>query len=544
MLVRAVRYGGGWTVALAAAGLCGALAELVLPAVLGRALDAALDRTAPGNWLLAAVGLVVVAAAAEGLGDLASGTGAASATARLRHALTRHVFALAPRTAARYPVGDLTGRLVGQAADAGQAGPAVVLGAIRLLPPLGSLVALALIDLRLGVAFVAGLVLLGLLLRAFVTDATAATLGYQRGQGRIAARLVEALGGARTIDAAGTAAREVDRVLAELPELGRHGARTWLVLSRAAGRSAAVAPLLQLAIVAVGGLSLAQGRLSPGQLVAALQYAALGAGVGAIVATLNSLVRVRAGCRRVADVLTEPAWDYGAVPLPPGPGRLELCGVTVRAPDGTVLLDGVDLTVPGGTVLVVVGPSGAGKSVLAEVLARLRDPDEGSVLLDGVPLPRLRRDALRAAVGCGFERPVLVGDTVGEAIGPREGTLRAAAVDAFAERLPHGLDTALAEAPMSGGEAQRLGLARALAAERVLVLDDVTSNVDTVTEHRLSRVLLGRADPRTRIIVTHRSATAAQADAVLWLDRGRVLRIGRHAELWRDPAYRQVFGHA
>jgi ATP-binding cassette subfamily B protein len=550
MLMRAVRYGGGWTVALALVGLCGALAELALPAVLGRALDAVLDRTTPGSWLALAVGLVVIAAAADGLGDLASGIGAARATARLRHALVRHVFALEPRTATRYPVGDLTGRLVGQAADAGQAGPAVALGLVGLLPPLGSLVALALIDLWLGVTFVAGLLLLGLLMRAFVTDATAATIGYQRSQGRIAARLVEALAGARTIAAAGTARREVERVLVELPELGRHGARTWLVLAKAAGRSAAVAPLLQLAIVAVGGLGLAQGRLTAGQLVAALQYAALGAGIGAIVATLNSLVRVRAGGRRVAEVLAEPAWEHGDAPLPPGTGRVELCRVTVRAPDGTPLLHGVDLTVPGGTLLAVVGASGAGKSVLAEVVARLRDPDEGRVLLDGVTLPRLRRDPLRRAVGVAFSRPVLVGDTLGEALGLSRAQLRgscaleAAAVDAFVDRLPRGLDTPLAEAPMSGGEAQRLGLARALAAERLLVLDDVTSNVDTVTEHRVSRALFGRTDARTRIVVTHRSATAGRADAVLWLDGGRVRRLGRHAELWRDPAYRRVFGHA
>ena len=91
--------------------------------------------------------------------------------------------------------------------------------------------------------------------------------------------------------------------------------------------------------------------------------------------------------------------------------------MTVRADDGRPLLDRVDLRVPGGTLLAVVGASGAGKSLLAAVAGRLRDPDDGEVLLDGVPLPELTPAALHAAVGYGFERPVLVGETVGAAVG-------------------------------------------------------------------------------------------------------------------------------
>ena len=146
-----------------------------------------------------------------------------------------------------------------------------------------------------------------MLLRAFVTDASAAVTGYQQAQGALAGRLVETLAGARTIAAAGTAEREIDRVLTPLPELRRHGARTWTALAaRRSGRGAVVAPLLQLAIVAVGGAGLAAGRLTPGELFAALQYAALGAGLGAVVAVLSRLARARAGCRRAAEVLADP----------------------------------------------------------------------------------------------------------------------------------------------------------------------------------------------------------------------------------------------
>lgn len=94
---------------------------------------------------------------------------------------------------------------------------------------------------------------------------------------------------------------------------------------------------------------------------------------------------------------------------------------------------------------------------------------------------------------------------------------------------------------MSGGEAQRLGLARAWHAERLLVLDDATSSVDTATEVRIAAALTGSGTGRTRLVVTHRAATAARADLVVWLAGGRVRAVGHHADLWDDPEYREVF---
>jgi ATP-binding cassette subfamily B protein len=228
-------------------------------------------------------------------------------------------------------------------------------------------------------------------------------------------------------------------------------------------------------------------------------------------------------------------------------GRLEFRGVAVHG-TGPALLDRVNLTLYGGTAVAVVGRSGAGKSVLAALAARLRDPDAGRVLLDGVPLAELSRKALRSAVGCAFERPVLVGRTVGDAIGPGldrdrvRAAARATHAHDFVSRLPRGYETPLTEAPMSGGEAQRLGLARAWHAGRLLVLDDATSSLDMVTEMRIARALAGHHDGRTRLIITHRAATAARSDLVVWLDQGRVRAVGPHRLLWRDPRYREVFG--
>ena len=555
LLRQVIRYGGGWTTTLAATALVGAAAELTLPAVLGLAVDAALGDSGAG-WLALAGGLLLLIMATDTLGDLAGGYSTARAVARLRHHLVRHLLMLDPRTAARYPVGDLVTRIVGPAADAGQAGVTVVFGLIALLPPVGSVVALTLLEPWLGVTFLLGLVLLAVLMRAFVVDASAAVAGYQQTQGVIAGRLLEALGGTRTIAAAGTVRQEVERVLDPLPQLRRHGQRTWSTLARATTRNASVAPLSQLSIVAVGGWSVSTGWLTPGQLFAAVQYAALGAGLGAVVATLNRLVRTRAGARRVQQLLGEPAQPHGRETLSGGDGTLTLHGVTVLGDGDRPVLDRVDLCVPGGTTLAVVGRSGAGKSTLAAVAGRLRDPDAGTVLLDGVALPRLSRAALRDAIGYGFERPVLVGDTIADVLRLGDGTrspgtgwspadLRratgAAAIDDFVERLPHGYRTRTADVPMSGGQAQRLGLARALSARRLLILDDATSSVDTVTEHRMAQAVTAHLDGRTRLIVTHRAATAAAADLVAWLDSGRLRASGHHRDLWADPAYRAIF---
>lgn len=263
LLRRVVRDGGGWTVLLTVVALIGAAAELALPASLGFAVDAAVGGTASW-WPAVACALVAILLATDILGDVAAGYGAARATALLRRRLLRHLFACDVRTVRRYPVGDLVGRLVGQATDAGQAGTAVVFGVVALLPPVGSVVALTLIEPLLGLTLLGGLAVLAVLMRAFVTDASAAVTGYQRVLGAIAGRLLEALGGARTIAAAATVDQERDRVLSALPELRGYGLLGWRLLARASARTAAVGPLLQAAVVAVGGYALTAGWLTPG----------------------------------------------------------------------------------------------------------------------------------------------------------------------------------------------------------------------------------------------------------------------------------------
>lgn len=527
--------------------LVGTLVALARPWVLGRAVDAIFAGSGSGRWLAIAIALVVAGVVTDLVGAYADAACVASTSAWLRKRLVRHVLAIGPDRFRQFDSGDLVSRVSGNAVDAAQAGPSVVTVGLSLLPPVGSLVLLAVIDAWLAVAFLVGLTFVGLVLRAFTKNTAEVITSYLRTQGRIAARLTESLSGARTIAAAGTADREERRVLASLPDLHRQGTRSWQVLARSVAQASVVGPFVIVAVLSAGGWALLAHRISAGDLFAAGQYAVMGAGLGSLTGVFGRLARARAGAARAGEVLAVPAVEYGGLSLLDGPGLLEFRAVGASAGD-TTLLEDVDLVLPGGSAVAVVGRSGAGKSVLAALAARLRDPDHGQVLLDGVPLNELSHETLRHAIGCAFERPVLVGATVAEAVGlgadpdwTRQAAHATHAHD-FVTRLPDGYDTALADAPMSGGELQRLGLARAWPAERLLVLDDATSSLDMVTEMQISRTLTEDHGGRTRLIVTHRVSTAARADLVVWLENGRVRAVGRHDSLWEQPDYQGVFG--
>lgn len=540
-----VRHSGRWLPVIGFCALAGTLTMLALPFVLGNAVDAIVSGSGDNTWLVLAAVLILTGVVVDLVDSFVGVACVAGTTAWLRERLIRHLLATGPR--GRFETGDLVTRVSGNAVDAAQAGPAVVTMWTAVLPPVGSLVLLVVIDHWLAVAFLAGVALVALVLRAFTMRTAQVITSYQQVQGRIAARLTESLAGARTIAAAGTMHEEKRRVLRELPELHNQGMLSWRVLSRSIAQAGVVGPLVLVSVLAVGGISMLNGRITPGELFAALQYAALGAGLGSMTGVFSRFARAKAGVNRAGEVFDVSPISYGYRRLPDGPGRLEFRNVTVHKGETTLLKD-VTLSVPGGAAVAVIGRSGAGKSVLAAVAARLEEPSSGEVILDGVPMADLGHAAMRAAVGCAFERPVLVGGTVADAVGLGRdldrvrSAARATHAHEFVTRLPRGYNTPLADAPMSGGEAQRLGLARAWHAKRLLVLDDATSSLDMVTEMQISQTLTTDHGHRTRLIITHRVTTAARADLVVWLDSGQVRAVGTHADLWRDPEYQAVFG--
>ncbi|WP_183107065.1 ABC transporter ATP-binding protein [Streptomyces sp. 1114.5] len=392
----------------------------------------------------------------------------------------------------------------------------------------------------LALAFFAGVVPGVVLIRLFLRQAGPVFACYQEVQAALAARLSGALTGLRSIHAADAEQREAARVLAPLPELSAAGRALWAAQRRTAWQATLLIALVEVAVLTTAGFLLAGGALAPGALAAAAGWAALGAGLFEQLEALVGVAHARTGQARVDELLALAPAPCGTQALPgAGSGEVELRGVVVRDGD-RVLLGPLDLTVPGGRTLALVGRSGSGKSLLAALPGRLRDADEGTVLIDGVPVGVLAPSELRQAVGYAFARPELVGRTVRDALagaGPAEAA--AARTDGLLRRLPHGWDTPLDELRLSGGELQRLGLARLLARRtRVVVLDDATSGLDLATEYQVSQALDQATHGRTRLVVAHRAAVAARADLVAWLDAGRLRALAPHAVLLADPDYR------
>lgn len=544
LLSATVRRGGVWPTVLVVAAVGGSALQLLLPYVLGRTVDELLAGSGH-TWFTGSVVVISGVVVCESLSVWAAGASSADASAWLRGRLLHHVLGAGPGLTRRFPEGDVVNRLGMNAEEVGRAPEAVTTAAVLLIPTVGGVVALALIDPWLPLALMVGLLVIVWVLRAFLRDTTTIAGEYQETQGDIAGRLVEALSGIRTIAAAGTADAEARRVLARLPDLREQGMRLWRANARAGVQAGLTVPLLEVAVLGVAGLRMASGDLTIGELYAAARYVVLGAGLSSALGHLGRLARARSAAGRVAELLAEPISRSGDKALPAGLGTLEFRQV-FSAP-----LLGIDLVVPGGTATAVVGRSGSGKSSLAALAGRLLDPESGDVLLDGVPLLELDRSSLRRAVGYAFERPILVGETLGDAVAlglpvpDREKVLAsatAARADAFVRLLPDGYATPLADAPMSGGERQRLGLARAFAqGERLLILDDATSSLDTVTERQVTAALTGSMSDRTRLIVAHRASTAARCDRVIWLEDGQVRAYDEHRKLWRDPAYRAAF---
>ncbi|WP_129311552.1 ABC transporter ATP-binding protein [Streptomyces sp. L2] len=530
-----------------------AATELALPALCGHTLDLLLTgrHAEAGAWLALCAGLTGAAAVLGAVDGLVTSVGSAQATAWIRKRTLGHLLRCGRLAGERFAHGDLVARLIGNAAQAGTVPVAVAALLAAAVTPLGGLAFLLLTDVWTALVVLAGLPVLLLLLTFFARAFGDCGARYLHAQGEVAGRLTEALSGARTIAAAGTYQRDAARVLAPMAELSRQGHRLWRTLGRSNAQSAALVQSLQIAVLVVAGLRVAAGELSVGGLLAAWRYAVLATGTGALISQVSALARARNAATRLDEVLAQPVTAYGPIAsLPPGKGTVEFIGVTFRRANRDVLRD-IDLRLPGGTAVAVVGRSGSGKSALAALAGRLADPDAGAVLLDGVPLASLTRETLRHETGYAFERPALLGRTIRDTIAigaydPGETTVveaaRAACADDFVRRLPDGYGTACTRAPLSGGEAQRLGLARAFAhAGRLLVLDDATSSLDAVTELKVSRALLHGDGARTCLIIAHRVSTAARAGLVVWLEDGQVRAVGPHARLARLAPYRAVF---
>lgn len=553
LLRQGVRQAPVIAVALVVVTLGGVATTILTPSALAAAIDAATKGRELAHALVQLAVLIGISSTLNALDGLIGAYYGSSLTAQLRHRLLGRALALGVPGQRRFPAGDLLSRLTANAGTPANFLPVLLSAGSTLLVALGAVVGLTLIDWRLAVAFLVGVPPAIALVQLFFAQAGNSFVRYQELLAAIMTRLLDALRGGRTIRASGTSQQETDRILQPLPELHNTGRQVWVAQGQVSWRLGLLAPMLQVLVLSVGGFALTAGDITAGQLVAAASYAGMALGAVGLLDALISLLSTQVGAGRVGEVLeAQPAVapPLPATPVPQGPGQLELRDISVRIGE-RMILDQLGLSVPAGTSVAVVGRSGTGKSVLVSLVGRLLDPDEGEVLLDGVPVSRIVLAELRRTLTYAFERPALLGATVHDMIAyarPEASRTEVAAAatiaqaDRFIRLLPEGYDTPLARAPLSGGELQRLGLARAILVDaRVIVLDDATSSLDTATEVKVAQALGRVLAGRTSLVVAHRAATAARADQVAWLDAGRIRALAPHQVLWSDPDYRAVF---
>jgi len=536
-------------VVLQVVGAVAGLAPLLAVVELGRTLLApgpVDDGRVRAAVLVGAVGLFVrllLTGASSGIGHLLDG--------RVQLSLRR---ALAVRLG-RAPLGWLSRRRTGELAkvvgdDVSAVHPVIAHAPGELVSafvvPLVSLVYLFAVDWRLTLITLVPVLLAVALVPLMMTPTRLREQAeFDAAMGRIAHAAVEFVQGIAVVKAFGGSRRAHRAFLTAVDDFVGTFYR-WVrgISGIAAGMQVALSPPFVLLVVSTGGAALITGGgLAPADL---LPFLLLGLGLTAPVAALghgfDDLQAARRAIGRIRDVLAVRPLPQPARPLTPDGHRVELRGVRFGYDADREVLRGVDLTLEPGTVTALVGPSGSGKSTLVQLLPRFFDPTHGAVTVGGVDLRELRDEDLYRTVSFVFQDVRLVRASVRDNIAlavPHtdvDDVVRAARLADIHERileLPRGYDTVIGdEARLSGGEAQRIALARALLADTpVLVLDEATAFADPYTEAAVRRALSTLAGERTILVIAHRLETIADADVVAMLEDGRIVERGSPAEL-------------
>ena len=322
--------------------------------------------------------------------------------------------------------------------------------------------------------------------------------------------------------------------------------RSWLITLVIVLVLGAVAVMLW-----VGGMDVMAGRISGGELAAFVFYSLIvGTAFGTLSEVIGELQRAAGAAERIGELLQArneihaPASGMQRLPARVS-GRLQLQDVHFAYPTrlDKPAVDGISLTVQPGETLALVGPSGAGKSTLFDLLLRFYDPQQGQLLIEGVPLPSLDPQDLRRHFALVSQSPALFVGTVEENIRYGQGlaspaqieqAARAAHAHEFIEALPQGYQTLLGEGGqgLSGGQRQRLAIARALLVDApILLLDEATSALDAQSEHLIQQALPTLMQGRTTLVIAHRLATVQNADRIAVIDQGRLVAVGTHRQL-------------
>jgi len=308
-----------------------------------------------------------------------------------------------------------------------------------------------------------------------------------------------------------------------------------------------VSNLNYVAIAVIGGIRVANGTLSLGDVQAFIQYSRQFTWpITQLASIANVMQSAVASAERVFELLDEDEQAPDAenpATLAHSEGTIELKDVSFRYKADTPLIEDLDLTVAPGQTVAIVGPTGAGKTTLVNLLMRFYEIDHGRITIDGVDTADMTREDVRRLFGMVLQDAWLFGGTIRDNIaygreGATDGEIIAAAeaahVDHFIRTLPDGYDTVLEDdsSNVSAGEKQLLTIARAFLADpQILILDEATSSVDTRTEVLIQRAMAKLMHGRTSFVIAHRLSTIRDADVILVMNEGAIIEQGTHTEL-------------
>ncbi|MBH3358080.1 ABC transporter ATP-binding protein [Pseudomonas guariconensis] len=458
----------------------------------------------------------------------------------LRDDLYRHLQQLSPTFYGRRRTGDILSRLDGDVAEIQRFAVDSLFSAVSsVIGLLGALALMLMLSWQLSLLLALLIPIEVLWLRWMRRKVEREVRSLRERSTDVSSFLVETLPAMKFIQAAGQQAREARR----LEQLGQGYMGQLLKVQVTEFFTQAVpgtlTSLCRACAFLVGGWWVIQGTWQLGALIAFSTY--LGMAVGPVQSLLGLYVavqRMAVSLGRVMELKQEPLAVHGAQtprPMPDGPGelRLEQVAFAHEGRQGAVLQD-VNLCIPGGLKVAIRGASGVGKSTLIDLLQRFYDPDAGRILLDGTDLRELDLQALRRRIAVVSQDIVLFRGTLAQnlaystpeaSLADLERVVRLTQLQSLVQSLPLGLDGLLGERgqQLSGGQKQRIAIARALLQDpAILVLDEATSAVDEATEREVIAAIDQLFAGRTRILISHRASTLADADLHLQVQDGQL----------------------
>ncbi|MEV0932844.1 ABC transporter ATP-binding protein [Streptomyces phaeochromogenes] len=558
----------GLLLALAASAL-----GLATPMVTKWVLDALNDGSSLGGPVAALLVLLVIGAVLYRVQWVLLGTLGEQVVLDARESMVRRYFrATIPAVTAR-PPGELVSRAVSDTVLLREAASSSVIGLINgAVMLVGTLVLMGFLDLVLLGTTVAAVLVVIVLFAVLMPGIAKAQERAQEHVGRVGGTLEGTLRAIRTVKASGAEDRQAERIAADARASAEYGIRAVRLEATVWTIAWTGIQLAVILILGVGAWRVGEGQLEVSSLIAFLLYAfglmepitELSENLTALQSGIAAAERIRAVDELDAETDGPTVTDGPSGPVPDTSGPvpeekrdpsgpvLELKGVTASyGPGREPVARGVDLVVPARGHTAIVGPSGAGKTTVFSLLLRFLEPQEGALLLGGVPYHRHSHAAIRSRLAYVEQDTPVVPGTIRDNLlisRPEAGEeeLRQVLADVRltekVESLDEGLDTELSTAAVSGGERQRIALARALLRKPdVLLLDEATAQLDALTESAVHHCVRRRAREHAVVTIAHRLSTVIDADTIVVMDAGGVRARGTHDELLAtDSLYRDL----